>query len=127
PAAASLPVYSSGSSVGEGVPFKAYATVTPAVHLFGDVITARLAIVADTKLVDPARLRVSTGFTPYTLVTIPLVRQIEIGRFAQVTWTWTLRCLTTPCVPRVPPSDRYHVFRFQKIHISYLSPRGRTA
>jgi hypothetical protein len=127
PAAATLPVYPTGSSVGEGVPLKAYASVTPTVHLFGDTVTARLAVVADTKYVDTARLRVSTDFKPYTIVKLPLRQQIEIGRFAQVTWTWTLHCLTTPCVPVVPPSDRFHVFRFQTIHISYLSAQGRRA
>jgi hypothetical protein len=127
PAATTIPIYSSGSSLGEGVPLKVYATVTPAVHLFGDVVTARLAIVADTKLVDPARLRVLTDFKPYRIVRDPLVVRLAIGRFAQVTWTWTLRCLTTPCVPEVPPSDTYHVFRFQTIHITYLSVNGRRA
>jgi hypothetical protein len=127
PAAATLPVYSSGSSVGEGVPLKAYATVTPTVHLFGDVVTARLAVVADTKFVDPARLRVSTDFKPYRIVRHLVVARLQIGRFAQVTWTWMLRCLTTPCVPELPPSDSYHVFRFQTIHISYLSVSGQRA
>ena len=64
-AAAALPVERSGSVVGEGLPLKAYATLTPQVHLFGDVVTARLAVVADTKWVDPARLRVTTSFKPY--------------------------------------------------------------
>ena len=35
-------------------------------HLFGDTVTAKIAIVADTKWVDPARLRVTTNFAPYT-------------------------------------------------------------
>jgi hypothetical protein len=120
-----LPVSPSGSSVGEGLPLKAYATLTPAVHLFGDIVTARLAIVADTKLVDPKRVRISAAFTPYTLIRLPTRQQIEIGRFEQLTWTWTLHCLTAPCVPRVPPSDKVHVFRFPNIHISYPSTRGR--
>ncbi|HWX08873.1 MAG TPA: hypothetical protein VNY33_02750 [Gaiellaceae bacterium] len=122
-----LPVYASGSSIGEGLPLKAYSTVTPAVHLFGDAVTARLAIVADTKFVDPARLRVSTDFTPYTLMRLPARQQILIGRFEQITWTWTLRCLTASCVPRVPPSDKIHVFRFRKAKISYPAARGRAA
>ncbi|HVA32489.1 MAG TPA: hypothetical protein VMU58_14600 [Gaiellaceae bacterium] len=126
PAGAALPVYS-GSSIGEGLPLKVYATVTPTVHLFGDAVTARLAVVADTKLVDPSRLRVQTGFTPYRSVRSPVVGRVAIGRFTQVTWTWTLRCMTTPCVPEVPPSDRYRVFRFQTIHITYLSKNGQSA
>ena len=126
-AAATLPNFPAGSSVGEGVPLKAYATIAPQVHLFGDVITARLAVVADTKWVDPARLRVSTDFKPYTLVRRSTKATVQVGRFQQLTWTWTLRCITSACVPRVPPSERFHVYRFQLIHIDYISPSGKRA
>jgi len=118
-AAAVLPVYK-GSSVGEGLPFKAYASITPTVHLFGDSITARLAVVADTHLVDPDRLRVVASFKPYAATKSPNVLRLQIGRFAQVTWTWTLRCITSPCVPRTPPNDHYHVFHFTPAHVEYL-------
>jgi hypothetical protein len=126
-AAAALPDYPSGTSVGEGRPLKAYATITPQVHLFGDIVTARLAVVADTKWVDPERLRVSTGFEPYKAVRAPQRTSNSVGRFEQVTWTWTLRCITTKCVPRVPPSERFHVFRFQTIHIRYVNANGKAA
>jgi hypothetical protein len=118
-AAGSLPVYKS-SSVGEGLPFKAYASITPTVHLFGDSITARLAVVADTHLVDPSRLKVIASFMPYTATKPPTVIRLRIGRFAQVTWTWTIRCITSPCVPRTPPTDEFHVFHFRPAHIEYL-------
>jgi hypothetical protein len=127
PAAAGLPVIEQGTSVGEGLPLKAYATITPTVHLFGDEITAKLAVIADTKYVDPARLRVRTGFAPYASVGNPSVLRLEVGRFAQVTWTWTLRCLTSPCVPRLPPSEKFHVFRFPSAHIAYLARNGNPA
>ena len=127
PAAARLPVFETGSSIGEGLPFKAYATINPSVHLFGDSITAKIAIVADTKLVDPARLQVSTDFAPYVLTTAPTILRLSIGRFAQVTWTWTLHCLTLQCVPRVPPSDKFHVFRFHPAHITYLKINRKPA
>ena len=115
---------SQGSSVGEGVPLKAYATITPTVHLFGDELTAKIAIVADTKWVDPARLRVRPNFAPYTLPRKPSVLRLGVGRFSQVTWTWTLRCITLPCVPRLPPSDKFHVFRFHPTRIDYVSSRA---
>jgi hypothetical protein len=127
PAAAGLPVFPDGSVVGEGVPLKAYATVTPTVHMFGDKVTAQLAVVADTKWVEPARLRVRTSFTPYRQLHDPRVVRVQVGRFAQITWTWTLQCLTTPCAPRVPPSERYHDFRFNTIAIDYLAKDGSRA
>jgi len=52
----------------------------------------------------------------------PTVQLLHVGRFAQVTWTWTLRCLTSPCVPK----ERFHVFRFSPVHIDYLTPAGST-
>lgn len=127
PAAARLPVYENGSSVGEGLPFKAYATINPTVHLFGDSITAKIAIVADTKLVDPARLQVTAQFAPYTQTKAPTILRVRIGRFAQLTWTWTLECLTSPCVPRVPPSDKFHVFTFHPARITYLQINRKPA
>ena len=123
----SLPVHASGSSVGEGVPLKAYATISPTVHLFGDPITAKIAIIADTKWVDPVRLQVTAEFTPYETTKAPTVLRLQIGRFAQVTWTWTLHCVTSQCVPRAPPSDGAHVFRFRAARIAYLRPNQKPA
>lgn len=120
PAAAIVPVVPSGSSLGEGVPLKAYAAVSPTVHLFGDTVTASVAVVADTRSIDPTRLRVRTVFRPYTPVREPTVRTLQIGRFAQVTWTWTLRCLTSSCVPQ----ERFHVFRFSPVHVDYVGASG---
>jgi hypothetical protein len=125
PAAARLPIFQQGSSVGEGVPFKAYATVNPTVHLFGDELTAKIAIVADTKWVDPRRLRVSTNFAPYEATKPPSVLRLQVGRFAQVTWTWTLRCITSPCVPRLPPSDKFHIFKFHPARVEYMQLDGK--
>jgi hypothetical protein len=125
PASARLPFFQQGSSVGEGVPLKAYATVNPAVHLFGDELTAKIAIVADTKWVDPRRLRVTTNFAPYEPTKPPSVLRLQVGRFAQVTWTWTLRCITSPCVPRLPPSDKFHIFKFHPARIEYMQLDGK--
>ncbi len=121
PAAATLPPLPSGSSIGDGVPFKAYTTLTPPVHLFGDPVTASIAVVADTKWVDPSRLRVTASFRPYQPVHAPTVLRLRTGRFEQITWTWTLRCLSAPCVPRYPPSDTAHIFRFPLAHVDYLA------
>jgi hypothetical protein len=127
PAAASLPLIPSGSSVGDGVPFKAYASLTPPVHLFGDPVTATIAVVADTKWVDPRRLRVTASFRPYQPIEAPTVLRLQTGRFEQITWTWTLRCLSAPCVPRFPPSDNAHVFHFPLAHVNYVALDGKTS
>jgi hypothetical protein len=120
----SMPFHASGSVVGEGAPLKAYASIVPTVHLFGDTLQAKLAVVADTRWVDPRRLRVRAGFAPYTPTGTPTVLRLHIGRFEQLTWTWHLRCLTARCVPVVPPSEKFHVFRFPSAHIEYLKANG---
>jgi hypothetical protein len=119
PAAAWLPSVR-GSAVGDGVPLKAYASITPPVHLFADAITARVAVVADTKWVDPRRLRVRADFAPYEPMHGASVLRSGSGRFLQVTWTWTLRCLSAACVPHAPPSDEARIFRFPPAQIDYF-------
>ena len=120
-----MPFHSSGSVVGEGAPLKAYASIVPVVHLFGDTLQAKLAVVADTRWVDPARLRVRAGFAPYTTTGAPTLLRLHVGRFEQLTWTWRLRCLTAKCVPIFPPSETLHVFRFPSAHIDYLKLNGK--
>jgi len=122
-----MPFEKAGSSVGEGVPFKAYASISPTVHLFGDLLTARLALIADTKWVDPLRVRVAVGFAPYQPLHAPKVLRLRYGRFEQITYTWQLRCLASRCVPRSPPNDKFHVFHFPPAHISYVKPDGAPA
>ena len=120
-----LPYHPSGSVVGEGLPLKAYANIQPTVHLFGDTIHAQLAVIADTKWVDPTRLRVTASFAPYEPVASPSILRVHVGRFEQMTWTWTLRCLSAKCVPVFPPSEKFHVFRFPSAHITYLKANGK--
>lgn len=108
-----------GSVIGEALPLKAYATITPSVHLFGDVLTAKLAVVADTKWVKPNDLHVMTRFLPYRPIQLPQVIHLHSGRFEQITYTWKLRCLDSSCVPRPPPTEKYHVFRFTPAQIRY--------
>ena len=120
-----LPYHPSGSVIGEGQPLKAYASIVPTVHLFGDTLLAKLAIVADARWIDPARLHVTAGFAPYTVAGAPTMLRLHVGRFEQMTWTWKLRCLTAKCVPVVPPSEKFHVFRFPNARVDYLRADGK--
>jgi hypothetical protein len=120
-----LPYYPSGSVVGSGLPLKAYVSIAPAVHLFGDTIQARVDVLADARLVDPASIRVHGGFLPYQPVAAPTLDRERAGRLTRLTWTWSLRCLDVKCVPIAPPSERYHVFRFHPVHIDVVAPNGK--
>ena len=120
-----LPYYPSGSVVGSGLPLKAYVSISPTVHLFGDTIQARVDVLTDSRLVDPSSIRVHGGFLPYQAVASPTLDRRRVGRLTQLTWTWSLRCLDVRCVPIAPPSDRYHIFRFHPMHIDVVAPSGK--
>lgn len=119
------PLHAPGSVLGDGKPLKAFARIKPTVHLFGDTIDARLTVLADSKYVDPANLRVEATFAPYTAAAAPTLAAVHAGRFEQLTWTWTLRCLTGKCVPVGLPSVSSHTFHFPPAQIRYLHPNGK--
>ena len=125
PADARTPLVHGGSAIGRNLPLKVYASISPPVHLFGDPITARVAVVADRKWVAPGNLRVAVHFDPYQRTRPPTRILSRNGRLVQVTWTWTLRCLTVECVPVTRSSDLSHVFHFGPAHVEYLSPGGK--
>jgi hypothetical protein len=120
-----LPYYPSGSVIGAGLPLKAYVSITPTVHLFGDTIHARLDVLADSRLVDPSAIRIRGAFLPYEPVAAPTLDSKRVGRLTQLTWTWSLRCLDVKCVPIAPPSERYHVFRFHPVHVDVVGATGK--
>jgi hypothetical protein len=119
------PLHAPGSVIGDGKPLKAYARIKPTVHLFGDTIHARLTVLADSRYVDPALLSVKATFAPYTAAAAPTLATVHAGRFEQLTWTWTLRCLTGKCLPLGLPSTGSQTFRFPPAQIRYLHPNGK--
>ncbi|MGH3053746.1 MAG: hypothetical protein ACRDL7_02055, partial [Gaiellaceae bacterium] len=113
-----------GSVLGQNLPLKVYASVSPPVHLFADVITARVAVAADRKWVAPANVHVAVHFAPYRPVGPPTETRTANGRLLQITWTWHLRCLTVKCLPFTKSSSTSRIFHFGPAHIEYLSPAG---
>jgi hypothetical protein len=124
PAEAKVPKVHGGTVIGGSLPLKAFASLTPPVQLFGAPITAKVAAVGDSKWVAPGSLRVHVNFAPYKPVAPPTEVRTGSGRLVQVTWTWTLRCLTADCVPVSHFSQTARIFRFSPAHIEYLSPTG---
>jgi hypothetical protein len=124
-AGAELPPTPGGSVLGRNLPLKVFASIDPAVHLFGDPITAQVAVAADRKWVAPANVRVIVHFHPYRPAGPPTLTRVSNGRFLQLTWTWRLRCLTAACLPRTKKNDLAHVFRLSPAHIEYVAPTGR--
>lgn len=119
-----IPPVHGGSVLGQRLPLKVYASVTPPVQRFGDPITAQVAVVADRKWVAPANVRVVTDFAPYQAAGPPTEVRAAHGRLLQMTWTWTLQCLTLQCVPETKTSQISHIFRFGRALVEYVSPTG---
>ena len=125
PAGADLPPVPGGSVLGRNLPLKVFARISPHVHLFGEPITATVAVVADRKAVAPSNVNVVVHFRPYRSAGGPTVVRTSNGRLLQITWTWHLRCLTVECLPVTKHSDLSHVFQFSPAHVEYLSPTGQ--
>jgi hypothetical protein len=127
PASARVPVIPpvhGGSVLGQKLPLKVYASVTPPVQRFGDPITAQVAVVADRKWVAPANVRVTARFAPYQAAGPSTVVRTYNGRLLQMTWSWKLHCLTVQCLPETKSSDIARIFHFARARVSYLSPTG---
>ncbi|HKD94195.1 MAG TPA: hypothetical protein VKB43_05740 [Gaiellaceae bacterium] len=120
-----VPRVQGGSVLGQNLPLKAYASILPQVHLFGDPITAQVAVVADRKFVAPANVHVFVHFHPYKAAGPPTMTRSSNGRLLQLTWTWKLHCLTKQCLPETKTSDLARVFHLPPAHIEYLSPTGQ--
>jgi hypothetical protein len=105
-------------------PLQTTVSLSPPVHLFADTVTARVAVVTDTTRVDPARVRVTASFAPYTAIGRPQKVQSGSGRYVQTTWTWKLHCVTAVCVPVGPPSDVFHYFHFPPVQVRGVGPHG---
>jgi hypothetical protein len=115
-----------GSAAAGVRPNKATASFSQPVQLFGNVVTARVSVVTDSKRVDPARLAVIAKFAPYEPVGPPQEAHSGSGHYVQTTWTWKLRCLTAACVPVTPPSEVYHSFHFPPVEIRGFGADGKT-
>jgi hypothetical protein len=85
----------------EGVqpPVRARALLTPRIVLFGDVVRARVDVVVDTAQADPESVRLATSFSPWEIIRAPERTRREAGSTTYLTTTYTLRCVTGPCVP----------------------------
>lgn len=121
PAGAKIPK----TAIGKVSPIAVSASVDPPVLTFGDSIVARVTVLADTRQIEPGRIKlVPPDFTPFHFSQPPREEKTISGRFLQETWTWSLHCLDKACVPTVPPSDVYHFFHFGPAQVHYLNRHG---
>ena len=74
-------------------------TLDQSVHLFGDTVVARLAVLVDKRRLDPDRVELVPRFRPYERVGRVRVSREDHGDVAELRYTIRLRCLGMPCIP----------------------------
>jgi hypothetical protein len=83
----------------EGEAIHVSADLSPHTQLFGDTVTARVAITVDVDRIALGSLRVDGTFGPYQKTGAANVRRSQVGRTGYVVWTARLSCLDTACLP----------------------------
>jgi hypothetical protein len=119
--------YLNHTAIGGHYPIRIRTTMTPPVAAFGDAVTASVVVLADSRYIDPSRLRPVIDFALYQPIAPPTKLESQTGRVIEIHWAWKLRCLTAKCVPITPPSDLAHIFHFPKARFEYLDPHGKVA
>ena len=99
---------------------RATASITPPVQLFGDPVTAHVVVFANRRSVDPSRVHAIVDFSPYQPVARPQERVTVHGRLVELTWSWTLKCLSADCVPDAPPGGTARLFHLKPVRIHLL-------
>jgi hypothetical protein len=77
-------------------------SIRPAVHHFGEAVTAEIVILADKTLVDPTTVRVNPDFTPYEPVGSREVQRTETASSVKWRFRFRVRCLKEGCAPNGP-------------------------
>ena len=99
-----------------GASVRAYASLTPRTHFFGDTVVARIDVTVDRGRIAADAVRVDSVFTPYRPVGQPRWRRSSAAGLTHLRYTVRLRCLTNACL--VP--DGRAQLRFPPATISYL-------
>jgi hypothetical protein len=83
----------------EGEAIRVSADLSPHTQLFGDTVTARVAIAVDVDRIALGSLRVDGKFGPYQRIGAATVRRSQAGGTGYVVWSARLRCLDAACLP----------------------------
>jgi hypothetical protein len=111
---------SAPGSIADGRPLAATASIAPQSHLFGDRVHVRIDAVVDRQRLDPDRIFLETGWSPYQPAVPPVRTRRDVGRFTRLHWAFELYCVVTDCAPQAG-SIRRTVFE-----ATTLRYRGRT-
>lgn len=100
----------------------ANATLLPRIFFFGDTMRARFDVRLDRERVDPDSVRIAAELTPWEILETSRERRDD-GRTTHLRWTYTMRCLTGPCVPAGSTAP----LEFNPARVSYAGPDAGSA
>jgi hypothetical protein len=78
----------------------ARTSITPRGQLFGDSAVARLDVLVDRDVVDPATVTIWTNFAPYRQASSIGRERIDYDRVTRLRYSVALECLDDDCAPR---------------------------
>jgi hypothetical protein len=92
-------------------PLTVRTSVSPRSIYVADVVTARVEVFFDRHTVDAGSVRLLAAFGQWQQ--LAPVRTTSTGGTPdeQLTWTFTVACLSVPCVPRPKSVGQYHIPR----------------
>jgi hypothetical protein len=94
----------------------AQATLRPRIIFFGDGMQAVFDVTLDRTRVDPESVRVATVLSPWEILATRRERS-DSGTTTHLRWTYSLRCLTGPCVPAGATAP----LEFDPARVSYIA------
>jgi hypothetical protein len=97
---------SSRPALPPGPPVVARASFAPALHLFGDVVLARIEVETDVGRVDPGSIRLRARTEPYVHAGSVRLRRSALGRIERLEYVIPLVCLRAECTLSTPSSPR---------------------
>lgn len=92
----------------EGRFVASHGSLTSEVALFGEPIVAKVDVIVDRDRFDPERVRITGNVKPYEREGEVVRTRRDLGRFTQLHFELTFRCLTYDCLPEVaggPPQS----------------------
>lgn len=120
-----IPALPAGSFVAAG------GSLSPAIQLFGDTVTAQANVVVDRRRLDPARVRLKGAFAPYEQVGETQVTRRDAGDLTELRFEQRLRCLERDCITATlgtivdPSGGAPRTFRFQPAQVLYDEPEAK--
>jgi hypothetical protein len=92
-------------------------------YRFGEQVTAELAVLVNTQLVDPDEVHADVGFDPYELVTSPQRETLDEGRVARVRFRYLIQCASLACT--MGPTKRQRQIAFKPAVLAYVTRDGK--